>query len=90
MEPKAVLEPRTIFDLIRAKMYDRSGRMIDHETAQGRRLVQLLLLYGWWADGTPIDPWQYRALEILVDEHAPLDRLIPCPPLDFQVPRATS
>lgn len=77
----AGLQPRTIYDLVRGKMYTRGGSAIDHETATGRHMVQLLLLVGWWAyDGTPITPWERRALEMLVDDRAPLDTLVP-PPL---------
>lgn len=69
-------EPPTVGDLILSKMHRADGSRIDPWDSLS---VSYLLTRGQWYDGTPIDPHQRVALQLLLDDRSPLNRPVPRP-----------
>jgi hypothetical protein len=70
------MQPRTIMELVGSKLFRADGTAMDPWDSLS---LSFLLERGQWYDKAPIDPWQRAALQLLLNERAPVSQLVPPP-----------
>ncbi|MBN9523539.1 hypothetical protein J0H58_34340 [bacterium] len=69
-------QSRTILELVGPKLFRADGAAMDPWDSLS---LSFLLERGRWYDDTPIDPWQRKALQLLLNDRVPIDQEVPPP-----------